>query len=74
MSKMTNAGRRACISSRKPVQVGNHDTPYPREEPAGENPPEGVVLDYFLPAPAASVEIEIRDGRLSEQPLLGSLD
>jgi photosystem II stability/assembly factor-like uncharacterized protein len=44
----------------------NHDTPYPPEEPAGENPPEGVVLDYFLPAPAASVEIEIRDagGRL----------
>src|SRR5258708_7551302 len=29
MSRITNAGRRACISSRNPVLVGNQDTPYP---------------------------------------------
>ncbi len=39
------------------------DTPLPPEEPAGENPPDGAVLDYYLPSDAASVAIEIRDAR-----------
>ncbi len=30
----------------------NHDTPAPIEEPAGRNPPPGLVIDYWLPAPA----------------------
>lgn len=30
----------------------NHDTPMPPEMPAGQNPPEGAVLDYYLPAAA----------------------
>jgi hypothetical protein len=34
------------------------DTPYPRETPAGENPPDGAVLDYFLKN-AASGELTL---------------
>ena len=30
------------------------DTPYPIETPAGQNPPDGAILDYFLKTPAAS--------------------
>jgi len=39
----------------------NHDTPLPREEPAGQNPPTGAVIDYWLAAPAKRVELEIHD-------------
>jgi photosystem II stability/assembly factor-like uncharacterized protein len=38
------------------------DTPLPPEEPAGENPPDGAIIDFYLPAPAASVSIQILDG------------
>ncbi len=40
------------------------DTPLPPEEPAGENPPDGAPLDYYLPRAAASVTLEVlgRDG------------
>jgi photosystem II stability/assembly factor-like uncharacterized protein len=38
------------------------DTPLPPEEPAGENPPDGAILDYWLPAPAADAVLEIVDG------------
>ena len=31
------------------------DTPIPQEEPAGENPPDGAVIDYFLKSDAKSV-------------------
>lgn len=30
----------------------NHDTPLPPEVPAGQNPPEGAILDYYLPQAA----------------------
>jgi hypothetical protein len=36
------------------------DTPLPPEEPAGENPPDGATLDYYLPS-ASSVTIAIYD-------------
>jgi hypothetical protein len=29
------------------------DTPYPAETPAGQNPPDGAIIDYFLQAPAS---------------------
>ena len=29
------------------------DTPYPAETPAGQNPPDGTAIDYFLKEPAA---------------------
>jgi hypothetical protein len=46
------------------VRFGMNDpTPWPPEVPAGENPPPGAILDYFLAADAAgSVTLEILDG------------
>ena len=35
------------------------DTPLPPEEPAGQNPPDGAILDYHLPRAARSVVLEI---------------
>jgi photosystem II stability/assembly factor-like uncharacterized protein len=41
----------------------NTDTPLPPDEPAGENPPDGAVVHYFLKAPAdGPVSLEIVDG------------
>jgi photosystem II stability/assembly factor-like uncharacterized protein len=39
------------------------DTPMPPDEPMGANPPDGAILDYFLPSTAKSVTIEILDGK-----------
>src|SRR2546429_5553773 len=39
----------------------NTDTPLPPEEPAGKNPPDGAILDYFLRSSAGEVGIEIMD-------------
>src|SRR5205823_76908 len=39
----------------------NSDTPLPPEEPAGKNPPDGAILDYFLSSSAGEVGIEIMD-------------
>jgi len=35
------------------------DTPLPPEEPAGQNPPDGTTLDYWLPSDAKEVKLEI---------------
>jgi len=40
----------------------NTDTPLPPEEPTGENPPDGAIIDYALAAPARRVVISIYDG------------
>jgi len=45
-------------------QSVNNDTPLPPEEPQGENPPAGAVIDYWLepqlnPMPADEIRIEI---------------
>jgi len=38
----------------------NPDTPLPQEEPAGENPPDGAIIDYYLKADAQdSVTLDI---------------
>lgn len=39
----------------------NNDTPLPPDEPAGENPPDGAIFDYFLTRDAKEVSIEITD-------------
>jgi photosystem II stability/assembly factor-like uncharacterized protein len=40
----------------------NTDTPLPPDEPAGENPPDGAIIDYFLSKDAsAPVTIEVKD-------------
>ncbi|WP_309718838.1 hypothetical protein [Armatimonas sp.] len=41
----------------------NTDTPLPPEEPAGQNPPDGVVIDYYLALPAKEVLLEVRDSQ-----------
>ena len=53
------------------------DMPWPREEPVGENPPEGAGINYWLKSAAAgpvTLEVFTRDGRLvrrysSEDPV-----
>jgi photosystem II stability/assembly factor-like uncharacterized protein len=38
------------------------DTPLPQEEPAGENPPDGLIIDYYLqPKTPGEVTLEIFD-------------
>jgi photosystem II stability/assembly factor-like uncharacterized protein len=37
----------------------NDPTPWPPELPAGENPPPGALIDYYLPADASEVKLEI---------------
>jgi len=40
----------------------NTDTPLPADEPAGENPPDGAIIDYYLAKPVAGgVTLEIVD-------------
>ena len=38
------------------------DTPLPPEEPTGQNPPDGAILDYHLSREAKSVTLEIVGG------------
>lgn len=41
----------------------NTDTPLPQEEPAGDNPPDGAIIDYYLKNDAGgAVTLEILDG------------
>ncbi len=43
------------------------DTPYPVETPAGQNPPDGAILDYFLKsAPTGEVKLTIYDDKGNE--------
>jgi photosystem II stability/assembly factor-like uncharacterized protein len=37
------------------------ETPLPPEEPTAKNPPNGAILDYYLPAAAKRVELQILD-------------
>jgi photosystem II stability/assembly factor-like uncharacterized protein len=41
----------------------NTDTPLPPDEPVAANPPDGAILDYYLPAAAATVTLEILDAQ-----------
>jgi hypothetical protein len=43
------------------------DMPWPKEEPVGENPPDGAIINYYLKADATtpvSLEIARADGRV----------
>ena len=44
----------------------NPDTPLPPEEPAGQNPPDGAMIEFYLSEKANSVELEIlnQNGKL----------
>ncbi len=39
----------------------NPDTPLPQEEPAGQNPPDGAMIDYYLPQDAKNITLKITD-------------
>ena len=41
----------------------NTDTPLPQEEPAGQNPPDGAVIDYYLNKNATNISLEILDDK-----------
>ena len=42
----------------------NTDTPLPPDEPVGENPPDGAMIDYQLPNNVSGpVTFEIKDGK-----------
>ncbi len=41
----------------------NQDTPFPPEVPHGKNPPQGVVVDYFLKRSAQNVQLQILDAK-----------
>jgi len=44
------------------IRFGTNDpTPWPPELPAGENPPAGAIVDYYLPSAASEVKLEILD-------------
>jgi photosystem II stability/assembly factor-like uncharacterized protein len=43
--------------------AGFMGTPLPPEEPTAENPPNGAMIDYFLPNSAEHVKIEIFDAQ-----------
>ncbi len=38
-------------------------TPLPPEEPTAENPPNGAMIDYFLPSTAGAVRLEVFDSQ-----------
>lgn len=44
------------------------DTPVPQEEPAGENPPDGAVINYFLNEEARDIKLEIFESTASSTP------
>jgi photosystem II stability/assembly factor-like uncharacterized protein len=53
----------------------NPDTPLPPDEPAGQNPPDGAVLNYYLKSTAASpVIVEIMDSNGKVVRRLSSAD
>ena len=41
----------------------NTDTPLPQEEPAGQNPPDGAMIDYYLSDNANNVTLELIDAK-----------
>ena len=57
------ASQTPTCSNRRPairIRFGTNDpTPWPPELPAGENPPPGALVDYYLPAAAGEVKLEL---------------
>ncbi len=52
----------------------NTDTPLPPEEPMGENPPDGAIIDYALGSSARRVVISFYDGAGRQVRSYGSDD
>ncbi len=41
----------------------NSDTPIPQEEPSGQNPPDGAIINYYLSEKSSAVSLEILDDK-----------
>jgi hypothetical protein len=53
----------------------NTDTPLPPDEPAAANPPDGVIIDYYLPRAASGpVTVEILDAQRQHVRRFSSAD
>ena len=39
------------------------DTPVPPDEPAGQNPPDGAIINYYLGSNASKIQLEIVDSK-----------
>ncbi len=50
------------------------DTPLPQEEPAGQNPPDGAIIDYYLNDTEKAITMEIRDEKNNLIRKYSSLD
>jgi hypothetical protein len=50
------------------------DTPIPQEEPAGQNPPDGAVINYYLNDNVNSISLEILDAKNNIVRKYSSLD
>ena len=50
------------------------DTPIPQEEPAGENPPDGAIIDYYLKDNSKEVTLEIYDSNKKMVRKYSSMD
>ena len=62
-----SASKAALLRPAAAVRVrwdNDQETPLPPEVPAGQNPPEGALLYYYLPsAPASAITLEIHDAK-----------
>jgi hypothetical protein len=66
LGQAASAERAHLFSPRTAIRVRWNmfsDTPLPPEEPTGENPPDGAILDYALRRPAEKVILELVDGQ-----------
>jgi hypothetical protein len=63
-ARMTSSGAHL-FAPRTAIRVRrdeNQDTPLPPEVPAGNNPPDGAILNYFLPTNSSGdIQLEIYD-------------
>jgi photosystem II stability/assembly factor-like uncharacterized protein len=50
------------------------DTPIPQEEPAGQNPPDGAAINYYLKENVSNIRLEILDAKNNVVRKYSSLD
>jgi photosystem II stability/assembly factor-like uncharacterized protein len=64
---VTNKSETALFKPQTALRVRwsmNPDTPLPPDEPVGENPPDGAMIDYYLPVNATgAVTLEVKDDK-----------
>jgi photosystem II stability/assembly factor-like uncharacterized protein len=52
----------------------NTDTPLPQEEPSGDNPPDGAIINYYVDMNSEDVTILIKDSKNKLVRLYGGMD